>query len=77
MSGTRITVDKNGGCHALHTADGVEIEGVMCTSLQLTQTKGEKAIGFVRVQFEMFVYEKDLQTTGKFNATDFIRKKRQ
>jgi hypothetical protein len=76
MSGTKIVLDKNGGCHALYTADGHEIEGVLCNSAQLTQTTYQKAAGMVVVQLEVMVYESDLSTTGKFDARQFIKKVR-
>lgn len=74
MSGTQIVINKKGGCDAIYTAEGVEIEGVLCQSLEMTQSPGEKHIGIVRVKMDMFVYEQDLSSTGKFKPTDFIKR---
>jgi hypothetical protein len=73
MGGTQIVINKKGGCDAIYTAEGVEIEGVICHTLEMTQTPSEKHIGIVRVKMEMFVYEQDLSSNGKFKPTDFIR----
>ncbi len=73
-SGTQITVNKKGGCHAIHTAVGIEIEGVLCHTLEMIQSENDQRVGVVKVKMEMYVYEKDLKSTGKFNPADFIRK---